>query len=442
MCGQGDTVSAVTLKLAGVAERLRRISTTISIKPETDTIIAMRPLRCAFDTRLVLSRTPFSTTSGGGGRLQQLRARLQADGRPLPRAPASFIVSNPAEALTDTFGRRHSYLRISLTERCNLRCTYCMPHEGVQLTPSLRLLTVPETLRLAGLFVRLGVSKIRLTGGEPTLRPDLVDVCSALREIPRLDVLAMTSNGVLLGAAGGGAAPLLPALRAAGLTHLNLSLDTLRRERFEKISRRPATHWDRVMAAIEAAQGLGLSSLKLNVVVSRGVNADEVPDFAALTAAAPLLTVRFIELMPFSGNDWAPDRVVPSEELVRAIRARFPSFSRLHNGDGNATEQLWAISENAGRVGFISSMTDAFCSSCNRIRLTADGSLKVCLHGSDELSLRDLMRAGADDEGLTKSIAGAIGLKHAALGGNGDMHGIASAVQSGANARAMIRIGG
>lgn len=384
-----------------------------------------------------------SSTASSGVRLQQLRARLQAEGaRVVPPGVKGDI--DPARALTDKFDRRHTYLRISLTERCNLRCTYCMPHEGAQLTPAPRLLTVPEMTRIAGLFVRLGVRKIRLTGGEPTLRSDLVDVCAALRALPGLDVLAMTSNGVLLGAADGGATPLLRALRTAGLTHLNLSLDTLHRERFERIARRPAAHWDRVMAAIEAAQALGFAPLKINVVVTRGVNDDEVPDFVALTAAAPMLTVRFIELMPFSGNDWAPTRVVPSAELVQRIRERFSSFSPLGplDGDGSATEQLWTIRETAGRVGFISSMTDAFCGTCNRLRLTADGSVKVCLHGSDELSLRDLLRAGTDDDGLTAAIAGAIGRKHAALGGNVDMHGIAGAVQSGANSRAMVRIGG
>ena len=377
-----------------------------------------------------------------GARLQQLRARLLKENEQNQRSPSSLPVDALRPPLSDAFGRRHTYLRISLTERCNLRCTYCMPADGADLSPSPGLLTFAETMRLARLFVALGVNKIRLTGGEPTLRRDLVEVCSALRALPGVDILAMTSNGVLLGGAGGGAAPLLVALHSAGLTHLNISLDTLQRDRFERITRRPAVQWDRVMAAIQGALALGMGQVKVNVVVSRGVNDDEVANFVALTATTPL-TVRFIELMPFSGNDWAPDRTIASGELVRRILDCHPGFSPVGApGGGNATENLWALPGSAGRVGFISSMSDAFCSSCNRLRLTADGHLKVCLHGSDEMNLRDRVRAGADDAELAAAIAGALGRKHAALGGNHDMQGIAAAVQNGTNARAMVRIGG
>lgn len=233
-----------------------------------------------------------------GQRIAQLRERLRleelADRRQqeqLSPVDSTSVGSRPA--LTDSFGRHHTYLRISLTERCNLRCTYCMPEEGVPLTPSPSLLGLDEMLRLVKLFIRLGVRKIRLTGGEPTLRPDLVDICAALRALDGVEILAMTSNGVLLSGAAKDKSKgtLLEALRCAGLDRLNLSLDTLRRERFEKIVRRPMAHWDRVMESVRLAQRLGFSPLKVNVVIARGVNDDEVLDFVEFASSANI-TVR------------------------------------------------------------------------------------------------------------------------------------------------------
>jgi molybdenum cofactor biosynthesis enzyme MoaA len=318
-----------------------------------------------------------------------------------------------------------------------------MPEDGVQLTPSNHLLSPPELIRIARLFVDLGVTKIRLTGGEPTLRPDLADLCSELSELPGLRTLAMTTNGVLL------SNKLLSKLRSSGLTNLNISLDTLQRERFEAIARRPVAHWDRVMSGIDAARLHGFAALKLNVVVTRGVNDDEIFDFLELTRelknGTSSVTVRFIELMPFAGNDWSPKKIVPGGEIVKRIRERHPDFAPLPRESSvdsvGGPEELWSVPGFAGCIGFISSMTDAFCGTCNRLRLTADGSIKACLHSNDEMSLREVLRAGGSDSELINVIAEAVRGKRAVLGGNGDMMGVAGAAL-GAGARAMVRIGG
>ena len=329
--------------------------------------------------------------------------------------------------LTDRFGRRHTYLRLSLTERCNLRCRYCMPAEGVPLAPREHLLTTPELIRLARLFTDLGVDKIRLTGGEPLVRKDAEDVAEALGDLG-LRSLALTTNGLLLERK-------LDRLHRAGLTHLNISLDTLRPDRFQTLTRRPGL--EKVLAAIDLALDYGYAdeTLKINCVVMRGINDDELLDFVALTESMPV-EVRFIEYMPFGGNGWASDTLVPFREMRGRIEAE---VELLPLGDGpHETAQTFRVPGHVGRVGFIASMTAPFCAGCNRLRVTADGALKVCLFGRAEVSLRDRMRAGATDADLVATIRAAVQRKAEAHAG---VEGLAEAARDDAS-RPMILIGG
>ncbi|XP_042357252.1 molybdenum cofactor biosynthesis protein 1 isoform X2 [Plectropomus leopardus] len=302
--------------------------------------------------------------------------------------------------LTDNFGRRHSYLRISLTEKCNLRCQYCMPEEGVKLTPRGQLLSTSEVLTLARLFVQEGVDKIRLTGGEPLIRPDVLDIIAELRKLEGLKTIAVTTNGMNL-------ARLLPKLKDAGLDLINISLDSLVPAKFEFIVRRKGFH--KVMEGIDKAVEMGYNPVKVNCVVMRGLNEDELLDFVALTEKKPL-EVRFIEYMPFDGNKWNFKKMVSYQEMLDRIRQKWPKLEMLQTGH-TETAKTFKVPGFKGQVGFITSMSDHFCGSCNRLRITADGSLKVCLFGNSEVSLRDVLRSGASDEELLQIIGAAVGRK-------------------------------
>jgi GTP 3',8-cyclase len=327
-----------------------------------------------------------------------------------------------ADVLTDGFGRRHTYLRISLVEHCNLRCRYCMPEEGLAWTPPEHLLTNAEILRLARLFVAQGVNKIRLTGGEPLLRKGIEHIVAELARLPGLKTVAMTTNGLLL-------PKKLDSLKTAGLTQLNISLDTLRPERFEILTRRKG--FEQVLEAIDLALARGYCPLKVNCVVLRGFNDDELLDFAAWTKDRPV-EVRFIEFMPFDGNGWSDAQLVPAAEMRARIEAHYPL--KPLRVDPNGTARLFQIPGHQGWLGFIASMTEPFCEGCNRLRITADGNLKVCLFGRAEVSLRDAMRQGATDAELLDLISAAIGRKHARHAG---MHKLAHMKN-----RPMITIGG
>uniref|UniRef100_A0A4W6CH34 Molybdenum cofactor biosynthesis protein 1 n=1 Tax=Lates calcarifer TaxID=8187 RepID=A0A4W6CH34_LATCA len=288
--------------------------------------------------------------------------------------------------LTDNFGRRHTYLRISLTEKCNLRCQYCMPEEGIKLTPRGQLLSTSEVLTLARLFVQEGVDKIRLTGGEPLIRPDVVDIIAELRKLEGLKTIA---------------------LKDAGLDLINISLDSLVPAKFEFIVRRKGFH--KVMEGIDMAIEMGYNPVKVNCVVMRGLNEDELLDFVALTEKKPL-DVRFIEYMPFDGNKWNFKKMVSYQEMLDRIRQQWPKLEMLQTGHTD-TAKTFKVQGFKGQVGFITSMSDHFCGSCNRLRITADGSLKVCLFGNSEVSLRDVLRSGASDEELLQIIGAAVGRK-------------------------------
>ncbi|XP_040501049.1 molybdenum cofactor biosynthesis protein 1 isoform X1 [Ursus maritimus] len=302
--------------------------------------------------------------------------------------------------LTDSFGRQHSYLRISLTEKCNLRCQYCMPEEGVPLTPKADLLTTEEILTLARLFVKEGVDKIRLTGGEPLIRPDVVDIVAQLHQLEGLRTIGITTNGINL-------ARLLPQLQKAGLSAINISLDTLVPAKFEFIVRRKGFH--KVMEGIYKAIELGYSPVKVNCVVMRGLNEDELLDFVALTEGLPL-DVRFIEYMPFDGNRWNFKKLVSYKEMLDTLRQRWPELEKLPEEE-SSTAKTFKIPGFRGQLSFITSMSEHFCGTCNRLRITADGNLKVCLFGNSEVSLRDHLRAGASEEELLRIVGAAVGRK-------------------------------
>ncbi|CAJ0823944.1 12385_t:CDS:10 [Entrophospora sp. SA101] len=295
-------------------------------------------------------------------------------------------------SLTDRFERRHTYLRISITERCNLRCTYCMPTDGVDLTPSNKLLTTEEIIRIAKIFVSQGVNKIRLTGGEPTVRSELGRLKSH-----GLQTIAMTSNGIALKRK-------LPELVENGLNLLNLSLDTLDPFKFQLITRRKGL--ERVLETIDQAIELGLKPLKINSVVIRGINENEVLDFIELTRNKPIY-VRFIEYMPFNANKWNEKKFIPYKELLDNIKSRYHTIRRLPD-DLNDTSKAYCIPGFTGKFGFITSMSDHFCGTCNRLRITADGNLKVCLFGNTEVSLRDLLRQNVSDRELLEIVEVAV----------------------------------
>ncbi|XP_057807617.1 GTP 3',8-cyclase, mitochondrial [Salvia miltiorrhiza] len=334
--------------------------------------------------------------------------------------PADEPVSN---MLVDSFGRQHTYLRISLTERCNLRCQYCMPAEGAELTPSPQLLSKNEIVRLANLFVSAGVKKIRLTGGEPTIRKDIDDICLQLSNLRGLKTLAMTTNGITL-------ANKLPRLKECGLSLLNISLDTLVPAKFEFMTRRRGH--ERVLKSIDAAIELGYSPVKVNCVVMRGFNDDEICDFVELTREKPI-NVRFIEFMPFDGNVWNSKKLVPYAEMLDIVVRSGKELQRIQDHP-TETAKNFRIDGHQGTVSFITSMTEHFCAGCNRLRLLADGNFKVCLFGPSEVSLRDPLRRGADDNELEEIIGAAIKRKKAAHAG---MYDIAKTPN-----RPMIHIGG
>ena len=313
-----------------------------------------------------------------------------------PRVLATTPANTPTP-LTDSFGRSHSYLRISLTERCNLRCKYCMPEQGVDLSPRDQILTSEEIVQLSKLFVSQGVRKIRLTGGEPLVRRDLVDIVREMNKIEKLESIGMTTNGITLGRK-------LKDLKEAGLDALNISLDTLVEAKFEFISRRRGHA--RVLENIYKALELGFKSVKVNVVVMNNINDDELQDFVGLTKDKAL-DIRFIEFMPFDGNEWSRNKFVPYISMLDQIKKHFPSV-RKEADPTNSTSKAYRVDGFKGQFGFITSMSENFCHSCNRLRLTADGNLKVCLFGANEVSLRDIIRGGASEGELLQVIGAAV----------------------------------
>ncbi|MCC7436121.1 MAG: GTP 3',8-cyclase MoaA [Methanoregulaceae archaeon] len=296
------------------------------------------------------------------------------------------------DPLVDRFGRVHTYLRVSITDRCNFRCQYCMPETKIVWRPRAELLTLEEILRLVELFARLGTNKLRITGGEPTVRKGWQHLLREAAAVPGIADRLMTTNGT-------GLHEHAAELRAAGLTGINISLDSLQRDRFTEITRQDRL--DEVLRGIDAALEASIPRVKLNVVVMAGVNEDEVLDFVAYAFDRPL-QVRFIEFMPFLGNGWKVDRVIGYQEMLSQIEPRYELSPR--GGHPSDVAKDFDLVGGAGSIGFITSMTDSFCGGCNRMRITADGLLKTCLFLPGQLSLRDLMRSGADDAELEQAI--------------------------------------
>jgi cyclic pyranopterin phosphate synthase len=317
---------------------------------------------------------------------------------PIRLFPLGTATAPATGTAIDAFGRAMTYLRISLTDRCNFRCLYCMPAIGMKFQPRDEHLTDDELLRLIGLFAKTGVTKIRLTGGEPTIRPRLVDLVRGIKAFPGIQEVSMTTNALLLGRLAEG-------LAEAGLGRVNVSIDTLDPDRFKVMTR--GGRLDLVWQGIEAADAVGMRPIKLNTVVVKGQNDEEVGDMAALTLDRAW-QVRFLEIMPLEGvGEVHDENLVTSEETQSRLEARFGPLEPVE-ADAADPARTWKIPGAAGTIGFISPVSEPFCATCNRVRLTADGKLRLCLLRPDEGDLRDLMRDGADDEALEQAIRAAI----------------------------------
>jgi len=297
--------------------------------------------------------------------------------------------------MRDQYGRELSDLRISLTDRCNLRCVYCMPQEGIDFRPPEELLRDDELLLLVRIAAGLGVRKIRLTGGEPTVRPGIVDLVGAISAVPGIEDLSMTTNGLLLESLAEG-------LARAGLRRVNVSLDTPDPQKYARITR--GGRVERVLAGIARAEAVGLVPMKINTVVVRGFNEEDVVSLARLTLDRPW-EVRFIEVMPFGAvADLADAGIVTSEETMARIEAALGPLDPVDlSGDDPA--RTYRLRGAPGRLGFISPVSQPFCSRCGRLRLTADGRLRLCLLRDDEVDLLTPLRAGASPEELREIFA-------------------------------------
>ncbi|PCH94179.1 MAG: GTP 3',8-cyclase MoaA [Bacteroidetes bacterium] len=325
--------------------------------------------------------------------------------------------------MRDNFGRQHDYLRISLTEKCNLRCTYCMPENGVPLTPKEALMTESEIFQIARIFTRLGVDKIRLTGGEPLVRKDAAEIMLGLSVLPVK--LSITTNGILIDR-------FLDTFKKAGINSLNLSLDTLNKERFLQITKRD--EFDTVLNNIDLLLRGGFH-VKINVVVQKGVNEGEIFDFIEWTKKEDV-HVRFIEFMPFDGNSWSKNYVFSYRDILEKVKA-VHSVEKL-NDKPHATSKAFRVKGYKGTFAVISSMTENFCASCNRLRLTANGKMKNCLFSKGEADLLTPHRNGVNIEPIIRQC---ILKKKAVHGGIVNIQHLSDADKEIKN-RSMILIGG
>ncbi|GMT07444.1 hypothetical protein PENTCL1PPCAC_29618 [Pristionchus entomophagus] len=363
-----DSSATTTATTAAAANAARSVSDAAAAPPPVD------------------SATELSRES----QLRNRRVAIQA----AIREKAATSLLPPFE---DNFGRKHTYLRIALTEKCNLRCLYCMPAEGVPLTPKPHLLTVDEIIRIVEVFAAHGMDKIRLTGGEPSVRKDFTDIVRRIKAVEGVTQIGVTTNGIAIGKR-------LHELKEAGLSQMNISLDSLNPEKYMMITR--TNGFKKVMETINNAEGI-FDSVKVNVVVMKNVNDMEICDFIEMTKDRNL-SVRFIEFMPFGGNKFTLNKFFSFKDMWKRVEERFGDrISRLVDTP-NDTTKAFRIRGYQGEFGFITSMTEHFCSTCNRVRVTADGNLKVCLHGNNEVSLRDVMRSGASNEELSETIAKAV----------------------------------
>lgn len=345
--------------------------------------------------------------------------------------PEMTSLTPGGETPTDLFSRPISYLRLSLTDRCNLRCLYCVTEEELDGTlVKLRhhdLLTFEELLRVVRVAVGMGISKVRLTGGEPLVRRGVIDFIHALRGIEGLDDVRLTTNGVLL-------AKHASELQAAGVSKVNISLDSLRRERVAEIS--GVDCFDQVWHGLETVLGLGFSAIKLNMVAMRGINDDEILDFARLSTRLPI-QVRFIEFMPIGASSrWSEDTYIPTDEIMERIRT-LGELLPLQQGRADGPARVFRLGGEApGSLGFISPISHHFCDRCNRLRLTAAGALRSCLLHDEEIDLRQVLRRDGSDAAIRAALVAAIRNKP-------EGHQLAERMQRGGDCHGrMSRIGG
>ena len=330
-----------------------------------------------------------------------------------------------SEILKDSFGREHNYLRISLTEKCNLRCTYCMPESGVVLSPKSALMTTEEVIHFATLFAKNGVNKIRLTGGEPLLRKDFADILSALAQLPVK--LSITTNAILVDRH-------IDTFKRCGLRDINVSLDTLNAEKFDAITKRD--HFTKAMDNIDLLLQEDFN-VKLNVVLMKNFNENEIVDFIDYTRDKKL-TVRFIEFMPFDGNNWDKSKLIGYDEVLQTVQSHFAAADLVPlPNEKNFTARNFKIKDYPGNFGIISTVTNPFCDVCNRIRLTANGKLKNCLFSTGETDLLTAHRAGKSTEDLIQQ---AVQKKQAVRAGMTSIDDFEN--MDNHNNRSMITIGG
>lgn len=303
--------------------------------------------------------------------------------------------------LQDQFDRRIDYMRISVTDRCNLRCIYCMPSEGVRFIEHREILNYEEILRIVRIASRLGISKIRITGGEPLVRRDIIKLIASLSEIPGIEDISLTTNGVLLKVYA-------EDLFKAGLHRINVSLDSLDPAKYERITK--GNHLSDVWEGIDKAGKIGLNPVKINNVPIRGFNDDEILDFAMLTIKNPI-GVRFIEFMPIGAKDiWDEKKYISTDEVkerIRVLGELIPVTTERQAGPAES----YRLPDAKGVIGFISPLTNHFCSSCNRLRLTAEGKLRPCLFSESEIDLKNPMRDGCDDDEIERLLYLAISVK-------------------------------
>src|SRR5438034_1587544 len=304
------------------------------------------------------------------------------------------------EPLVDSYGRRIKSMRISITDKCNFRCTYCMPGEGLPWLKKAEILSYEEIVRIAQIAVDIGIEQIRLTGGEPLVRRDVPELVRQLHTIPGLRSLSLTTNGILL-------KQLAKPLAEAGLTRINVSLDSLLREKFTKITRR--NQLDRVLEGLEELEHYpSIHPIKINAVRMRGFSEEEVLDFVHL-ARNKAYVIRWIEFMPLDADQiWRKEDILTGKELQQIIEATYGPLIPITTGDPSETARRYTFSDGIGEVGFINPVSEPFCAQCDRIRLTADGQLRTCLFATEETDLRAVIRSDASDDDLAATIRRAV----------------------------------
>jgi len=299
--------------------------------------------------------------------------------------------------LTDSFGRTMKYLRLSVTDRCNLRCFYCMPHEGIDFLPKDQLLTYEELLRLTSLLAETGISKVRITGGEPFIRKELIGFLEKLTAIHGISKVSITTNGILTG-------PFIPDLKRIGINQINLSLDTLDETNFLKITRR--SDYQKVMETFHTLLDEGFE-VKVNAVIMAGINDHEIHDLARLAINHPV-TVRFIEEMPFNGSGRHHKKLLwDFPKILETLRYHFPDLQKMSSEPGSTAEN-YSIEGAKGSLGIIAAYTRGFCGTCDRLRITSTGSLRTCLYGNDVLNLKEMLRSGISDVEVLEAINTAV----------------------------------